>query len=78
MPRLWLPLSLAAILMGCAGSTYSIEAENLAQANERAARYCGEQQAIARLEEVRRQGDRNIQVYRCVALERPADVSARP
>ncbi len=78
MPRLWLSLLLVAILVGCAGSTYTIEAANLEQGNVRAARYCSEQEAIARLEQVRQQGDRSVQIYRCVSPEPAADTSTPP
>ncbi len=78
MPRLWLSLALVATLIGCAGSTYTIEAANVEQANERAARYCNEREATARLEQVKRQGDRSIQVYRCVPPEQAADGGSPP
>ncbi|HEX7968407.1 MAG TPA: hypothetical protein VF502_09315 [Stellaceae bacterium] len=78
MPRLCLSLTLVAILIGCTGPTYTIEAANVEQANERAARYCSGREATARLEQVRRQGDRSIQVYRCVSPEQSADASSPP
>ena len=67
MPRLPFLLVLAAV-SGCAGgSTYTIETADLRNANERAARYCQQQDATARLERVERQADRSIQIYRCIA-----------
>lgn len=78
MPRLWLPLTVLASLVGCAGPTYTIQAANVEQANERATRYCGAQEATARLEQVEQQGDRSIQIYRCVPPEQAADTSSPP
>ncbi|HEV2551177.1 MAG TPA: hypothetical protein VGU20_27960 [Stellaceae bacterium] len=67
MPRLPLLLVLAAV-SGCAtGSTYTIQTADLRNANERAARYCQQQDATAQLESVKRQADRAIQTYRCIA-----------
>ena len=67
MPRLPFLLALAAV-SGCGtGSTYTIEAADLRNANERAARYCQQQDATARLEGVEQQADHAIQIYRCVA-----------
>ena len=67
MPRVPLLLALAGVSACAAGSTYTIEATDLRKANERAARYCQQQDATARLEGVERQADRAIQIYRCVA-----------
>jgi hypothetical protein len=67
MPRLPFLFALAA-LSGCtAASTYTIQSADLRNANERAARYCQQQDATARLEGVEQQADRAIQVYRCIA-----------
>jgi hypothetical protein len=66
MLRLPFLLALAAV-GGCAQeSTYTIETPDMRNANERAARYCQEQDATARLEGVQRQADRAIEVYRCI------------
>ncbi len=67
MPRLPFLLTLATVSACAARSTYTIEAADLGNANERAARYCQQQDATARLEGVERQADRAIQIYRCVA-----------
>jgi hypothetical protein len=67
MPRLPFLLVLAAV-SGCGtGSTYTIETADLRNANERAARFCQQQDATARLEGVQQRADRAIQTYRCVA-----------
>jgi hypothetical protein len=67
MPRLPFLLVLAAV-SGCAtGPTYTIETADLRNANERAARFCQQQDATARLEGVQQRADRAIQTYRCVA-----------
>jgi alkylhydroperoxidase family enzyme len=67
MSRLPFLLTLAAVSACGASSTYTIEAADLRNANERAARYCQQQDATARLEGVAQQADRAIQIYRCVA-----------
>ena len=67
MPRLPFLLVLAAVSGCAAGSTYTIETADLRNAKERAARYCQQQDATARLERVERQADRSIQIYRCIA-----------
>jgi hypothetical protein len=67
MRRLPLLLALAVVGACAARSTYTIETADLRNANERAARYCQQQDAIARLDGVKRQADRAIQVYRCIA-----------
>jgi hypothetical protein len=66
MPRLLLLLAASVGIGGCPSSSYTIEAPSVSAANERAARYCGEQDATARLEGVRPQGNGEVQVYRCV------------
>lgn len=67
MPRLPFLLVLAAVSACATGSTYTIETADLRNANERAARFCQQQDATARLEGVQQQGDRAIQTYRCIA-----------
>jgi len=67
MPRLPFLLTLAAVSGCAAGSTYTIETADLRNGSERAARYCHEQDAIARLQGVEQQADRSIQIYRCIA-----------
>ena len=67
MPRLLSLLALAAVSACATGSTYTIEAADLRNANERAARYCQQQAATAELESVKQQADHAIQIYRCVA-----------
>jgi hypothetical protein len=67
MPRLPFLLTLAA-LGGCAqGPTYTIAEADMRNANERAARYCHVQDAIARLDRVEQQADRAVEIYRCIA-----------
>jgi hypothetical protein len=53
-------------IAGCAGPTYSFEGPTIALANDRAARYCDEQDATARLEDIRPQRDGDVEFYRCV------------
>jgi hypothetical protein len=66
MPRLPFLLALAA-LGGCAqASTFTIAEADMRNANERAARYCHEQEAIARLDRVEQQPDRVVEIYRCI------------
>jgi hypothetical protein len=67
MPRLPFLLGLAAVSACTEGSTYTIAAADLRNANERAARYCRQQDATAQLESVKQQADRTIQIYRCIA-----------
>jgi hypothetical protein len=67
MRRLPFLLMLAAVSACGASSTYTIEAADLRNANERAARYCQQQDATAQLESVKQQADRAIQIYRCIA-----------
>jgi hypothetical protein len=67
MRRLPLLLALAVVSACAARSTYTIETADLRNANERAARYCQQQNATARLEGVEQQADRAIQIYRCIA-----------
>ena len=67
MPRLPFLLVLAAVSACATGSTYTIETADLRNANERAARFCQQQDATARLEGVEQQADRAIQIYRCIA-----------
>jgi hypothetical protein len=69
MPRLWLLVALAAGVTACTSSRYTIESANLNNANERAARYCGNQEATAQLEQVHQRGSRAVETYRCVAAE---------
>jgi hypothetical protein len=58
---------LAATALGaCAGATYSFDGPTIGLANERAARYCGEQDAIARLEDIRPEDGGEVEYYRCV------------
>jgi hypothetical protein len=67
MHRLPFLLALAA-LGGCAqGSTYTIAVADMRNANERAARYCHQQDAIARLDRIEHQADGAIEIYRCIA-----------
>ncbi len=67
MLRLPFLLALAA-LGGCAQeSTYTIAEADMRNANARAARYCHEQDATARLDRVEHQADGTIQIYRCIA-----------
>jgi len=67
MSRLPFLLVLAAVSACATGSTYTIETADLRNANERAARFCQQQDATARLEGVQQKGDRAIQTYRCIA-----------
>ena len=69
MPRLWLMLALAGGMAACTSSRYTIESANLNDASERAAHYCGNDDATARLEQVHQQGSRSVATYRCVAAE---------
>lgn len=69
MRRFWPMLALAATIAACTSSRYTIESVNVQNANERAARYCGNQEATAQLEQVRQRGSRSVEVYRCVATE---------
>ena len=69
MPRLWLLLALAATVAACTSSRYTIESANLDKASERAAHYCGNQDATAQLEQVHQKGSRAVETYRCVAAE---------
>ena len=69
MPRLWLVLALAATVGACTSSRYTVESVNVDNANERAARYCGNQDATAQLEQVHQKGSRSVETYRCVASE---------
>ena len=69
MLRLWPVLALTAGVAACAGPSYTTADANLATANERAERYCSGREQTAQLEQVRRNGDNSIQVYRCVAAE---------
>ena len=66
MPRLLLIAALALALFACAGPTYSIEGATLGKANERAARYCHEREAQARLHGIERQDGQAIEIYRCI------------
>jgi hypothetical protein len=69
MLRLWPLLALTAGITACAGPSYTTADTDLATANERAQRYCGSREQTAQLEQIRRQGDSSIQVYRCVAAQ---------
>jgi len=69
MRRFWFMLALAATVAACTSSRYTIESANVQNANERAARYCGNQEATAQLEHVRQQDGRSVETYRCVAAE---------
>ncbi len=69
MLRLWPLLALTAGIAACAGPSYTTADASLATANERAERYCSGREQTAQLEQVRRNGDNSIQVYRCVAAE---------
>jgi hypothetical protein len=66
MPRILLIVPLAAALFGCTGPSYSIEGATLGKANQRAARYCAEREAQARLHGIERQNGHAVEVYRCV------------
>ncbi len=66
MSRLPLLLALAGALAACASPTYTIQAASIADANERAQRYCGLQDRTAELRGVEKQGSADVQVYRCV------------
>ena len=68
MPRALLLLCLLGGIADCAGPspTYTIEAATVADANERAQRYCYLQDAEARLERTEQRGGKSISVYRCV------------
>ena len=66
MPVLLPIIALAAALFGCTGPFYSIEGATLGKANERAARYCHEREAQARLHGVERQDGQAVEIYRCV------------
>ena len=67
MPRAPFLLALAAV-GGCGqASTYTIAAADMRNANERAARYCREQEATAQLDRVEHQADGAIEIYRCVS-----------
>jgi len=67
MRRGWLYLALTAGLAACSGASYTTADANLEAANQRAQRYCSGRDETAQLEQVRHDGDSNIQVYRCVA-----------
>jgi hypothetical protein len=69
MPRLWFVLALAASVAACTGSSYTIEGANIDTANQRAARYCGNRDATARLEQVHKRGTASVETYRCIAEE---------
>lgn len=61
-----LVLFAAAGLGACADPTYSFEGPTIALANERAARYFREQDAVARLEDIRPEDGGEVEYYRCV------------
>jgi hypothetical protein len=65
MARLLLLLVVTS-LGACTGPTYSYEGATLSLANERAARYCSEQEATARLEDIRPEGGGAVEFYRCL------------
>jgi len=69
MLRFWLVLGLAAAAAGCTGSSYSVEGTTIDNANERAARYCGNRDATAQLEQVHQSGSNSVETYHCIASE---------
>lgn len=69
MSRLWLIVALATALTACTGSSYTVEGANIENANERATRYCGNQDATAELEQVHQKGSTSVQTYRCIAVQ---------
>jgi hypothetical protein len=76
MGRSMLSLALAGLLTACAqqprivnapppGISYRFHGEDIASANERADKYCGEFGKRAQLQKINRSGSDNIAVYDC-------------
>jgi hypothetical protein len=70
LTRFMLLITAAAGLGACTGPTYSFEGPTLWLANERAARYCDEREAAARLEDIRVEGGAAVEFYHCIPRSR--------